>query len=37
MAIDAGTHSIFTVRADDVAFTPGPALVAWNRALHAVG
>lgn len=37
MAIDAGTHTIFTVSAGDVALTPGPALVAWNRALHAVG
>lgn len=37
MAIDAGAHTIFTVSADDVAFTPGPALVAWNRALHVVG
>jgi flavin reductase (DIM6/NTAB) family NADH-FMN oxidoreductase RutF len=37
MVIDAGTHSIFTVSADDVVFTPGPALVAWNRALRTVG
>jgi len=35
--IDADTHSVFIVTADDVAFTPGPALVAWNRALSSLG
>lgn len=35
--VDAETHSIFIVTATEVAFAPGPALVAWNRALSAVG
>ena len=35
--VDAGTHSIFIVTATEVAIAPGPALVAWNRALSAVG
>jgi flavin reductase (DIM6/NTAB) family NADH-FMN oxidoreductase RutF len=35
--VDAATHSIFIVTADAVAFTPGPALVAWNRALSSLG
>lgn len=35
--VDAATHSIFIVTADTVTFTPGPALVAWNRALSSLG
>ena len=35
--VDAATHSIFIVTATDVTFTPGPALVAWNRALSSLG
>lgn len=35
--VDAATHSIFIVTAGEVAFAPGPALVAWNRALSSLG
>lgn len=35
--IDAATHSVFIVTANEVTFTPGPALVAWNRALSSFG
>lgn len=35
--VDAGSHSIFIVEAEAVAFSPGPALVAWNRGLTQVG
>lgn len=35
--VDAGSHSIFIVETEHVGFSPGPALVAWNRGLTQVG